>query len=294
VTARLRFSLALGGGGARGLAHVGVLQVLAREGLAPIAVAGTSMGAIIGALYAAGVSPDRLLESLDLLDLRALLGLARINLRPDSVLSADPFEARLREVLPATFEELTLPFAAVATDLLSGDRVVLTGGDLPLAVRASMSLPVVFEPVRLGDALLVDGGVVDPIPVDAARELGGDPVLAVDVGPLRPFGSTAPIGGRKLLLRADAPTTVQVGTRAFDVAEHWLARPELRTAAAVIAPDVSNYSMADFLEGAKIIAEGARAADACVGSVRGSLEDAARSRVSRWWRRTRGRSAGSR
>jgi NTE family protein len=271
VTEPAGFSLALGGGGARGLAHVGVLQVLTREGLAPVAIAGTSMGAIVGALYAAGVSPDELATTLDVLDLKTLVGLTKFNLGPGSVLSADPFEARLREVLPATFDDLALPFAAVAADLITGERVVLTSGDLPLAVRASMSLPVVFEPVRLGDALLVDGGIVDPVPVDAARELGGDPVLAVDVGPLRPPGSTVPAGGSKPLLRVDAPTTAQVGTRAFDVAEHWLARAELLTATAVIAPDVSSYSMADFLEGASIIAEGARAAEACVGSVRGSL-----------------------
>lgn len=281
------FALALGGGGARGLALVGVMQVLAREQLHPTAIAGTSMGAIVGALCAAGVAADDLAATLELLDLKALAGLARINLRPGSVLSADPVEARLREVLPATFEDLTLPFVAVAADLVTGERVVLKSGDLPLAVRASMSIPVVFEPVRIGHMLLVDGGIVDPVPVAAARELGGDPVLAVDVGPLGPTGSVSLGGGSKRLLRVDAPTTVQIGTRAWDVAEHWLARPALSTAAAVIAPEVGRYSMADFLDGEAILAEGIRAAEAAAGAVRDRLEEAARSPVSRWWHRVR-------
>lgn len=276
------FALALGGGGARGLALVGVLQVLAREGLYPTAIAGTSMGAVVGALCAGGVAADDLAAKLDLLDLKALAGLTRFNLRPGSVLSANLVEARLRKVLPATFDDLTLPFAAVAADLVAGERVVLTGGDLPLAVRASMSIPIVFEPVRFGEALLVDGGIVDPVPVDAARDLGGDPVLAVDVGPLRPPGSTPFAGGNEALGRTHAPTTVQIGTRAWDVAEHWLARAGLSTAAAVICPDVSRFSMADFLEGEAIVAEGVRAAEASVGAVREALEEAARSPFTRW------------
>ena len=282
------FALALGGGGARGLALVGVMQVLAREQLHPTAIAGTSMGAIVGALCAAGVAADDLAATLELLDLKALAGLARINLRPGSVLSADPVEARLREVLPATFDDLTLPFAAVATDLVTGERVVLKSGDLPLAVRASMSIPVVFEPVRIGHMLLVDGGIVDPVPVAAARELGGDPVLAIDVGPLGPTGSVPLGGGSKPRLSVDAPSTVQIGTRSWDVAEHWLARSALRTAAAVIAPEVGRYSMADFLDGEAILAEGVRAAEASVGAVRDALDEAARSPVSRWWHRVRG------
>jgi NTE family protein len=276
------FSLALGGGGARGLAHVGVLRVLEREGLRPRAIAGTSMGSIVGALYAAGVDADDLAATLDLLDLKGVAGVTKFNLKPDSVLSADAFEARIREVLPSTFDELQVPFAAVAADLITGERVVITTGDLPRAVRASMSIPVVFEPVRIGEYLFVDGGIVDPVPVDAARQIGGDPVVAADVGPLAPPGSGP--RGSKPLLNADAPTVVQVGTRSFDIAGHWLSRPGLSTAAAVIAPNVSSYSMADFFDGPAIVAEGLRATRAQMPNVRAALEDAARTPIERWWR----------
>jgi len=280
------FSLALGGGGARGFAHVGVLRVLEREGLRPSAVAGTSMGAIVGALYAAGIGPDGLVEALDLLEIKGLAGVTKVNLGPGSLLSADAFEARMRQVLPATFDDLTLPFAAVATDLVTGERVVLRDGDLPRAVRASMSIPAVFEPVRMGERLLVDGGVVDPIPVDAAGGLFDGPVVAVDVGPLRPpTGATGGPRVAKPVLNVDAPTTVQVGTRAWDVGTHWLARPALADAAAVIEPEVGAYVIASFLEGADIIDLGVAAAERAMPSVRSALEEAARSPVERWWRR---------
>lgn len=279
------FSLALGGGGARGLAHVGVLRVFEQAGLAPAGVAGTSMGAVVGALYAAGVAPHDLTERVDLLDLKGLAGVAKINLRPGSVLSADAFEERMRTILPATFAELAMPFAAVAADLVTGERVVITEGDLPRAVRASMSIPVLFEPVRMGEALLVDGGVVEPVPVEAARSIAGGPVVAVDVGPLRPPGhpATSRRGSRPPFDPA-APTVAQVGTRSFDIAEHWLARRELESAAAVIAPDVGSYLIMDFLDGATIVAEGERAAWAALSEVRAAIEDAARPPLARWWR----------
>lgn len=287
------FTLALGGGGARGLAHVGVLRVLEREGLRPVAIAGTSMGAIVGALYAAGTAPDELVGVLDLLEVKGLVGVTKLNLRPGSLLSADAFEARMRDVLPATFAELALPFAAVAVDLITGRRIVISEGDLPLAVRASMSMPIVFEPVRMGEWMLVDGGIIDPVPVDAARQLARVPVIAVDVGPLEPPAPRpGDFRGTKPTLNVDAPTTAQVGTRAYDVAAHWLARPGLLEAAKVIAPEVGGYGMADFLEGAEIVLRGEHAAEVAVPEVRAALEEAARPLLARWWRRATGVSAG--
>lgn len=283
----VRFALAFGGGGARGLAHVGVLRVLERAGLRPSAIAGTSMGAIVGALYCSGVAPDDLVEALDLLDLKGLLAVTRLNLRPGSLLTADPFEGRIRAALPLTFRELLLPFAAVAADLITGERVVLADGDLAVAVRASMSIPVVFEPVRVGERLLTDGGIIDPVPVDAARGLTGDPVVAVDVGPLTPVTLDAgAIGGHKPVLRIDGHLSVaQVGTRAFDVAQHWLARPHLEDAAAVITPHISGYTMADFLDGEAIVAAGERAAEDSLPAVVEALTDAARTPLGRAWHR---------
>jgi len=289
MAAQLRFSLALGGGGARGLAHAGVLDVLDRAGLRPVAVAGTSMGALIGALYAAGIKPARMGETLDLLDLKGVVSVTAINLGPESVLTGDRFEARLRNVVPATFSDRRLPFSCVATDLVTGERVVMTDGDLPLALRASMSIPVMYEPVRREGRLLVDGGVVDPVPVEAARALGGDPVIAVDVSALLPVPTTAQEAGiarsRKPELTSDGtPTAIQVGTRTFDVASHWLSMAQLATAAVVITPDVGGYSIADFLDNPAIIAEGVAAAGLQMPAIQRALAESTRSPLSRWLR----------
>ncbi len=267
------FSLALGGGGARGLAHVGVLTVLEASGLRPRAIAGTSMGAVAGALFAAGHRPQELRDVVESLKLRELIAaMAPGVLSRGALLSADPIEQRLRELLPATFAELGVPFACVAADLVTGDRAVLTEGDLPLAVRASMSIPAVFEPVRWDGAVLVDGGISEPVPVATARELGGDPVVAVDVGPLVPAAPGTQAGGHKPSFDGTGAVSVaQVGTRSFDVMQHDLALTELGTAAVVIAPDVGGYLMADFMEAQALVDAGESAARRAVGAVRDAV-----------------------
>lgn len=177
-----RLGLALSGGAVRGAAHVGVLQVLEREGIFPEVVAGTSVGALVGAAYAAGLPaaeasavframswPKLLRPSLSsrysLLDTRRMVQVLRPALGVD------------------TFEELKRPFAAVACDLLTGRRVVFRTGHLMPALRASSAVPGLFAPVEHGSELLVDGCVVDNLPVDVARDLGADYVIAVDLVP---------------------------------------------------------------------------------------------------------------
>jgi NTE family protein len=173
--------LALGGGAALGLAHVGVLWALARAGLVPQVVTGTSMGAVVGAAYAAGKLD--VLESLARgIDWRRTLKLTDFQLGGSGVLEGRAIEHELRRHFGRQrIEALPVPFAAVATDLMTGEAWTATEGDLVTAVRASISLPAVFAPVRVGDHLLVDGGLVANVPVAAARGLGADIVLGVDV-----------------------------------------------------------------------------------------------------------------
>jgi NTE family protein len=283
----LGFSLALGSGGARGLAHIGVLAVLDREGLRPRAIAGTSMGAFIGAMYAGGTLPEQMEEGVESLGLKDIAALTSLTLKPGSLMSADRIEEQLRSLLPATFAELSVPFACVAADLVTGEPAVLSEGDLPRAIRTSMTIPILFDPVRYGDRILVDGGVVDPVPVGLARDLGGGPVVAVDVGQLLPADSR--VGSRRglgpLLLTGDSPNLVQVGTRTLDIMSHRLTRLALGDADVVIAPDVGGYFFADVLEGAEIVQEGVRAAEVALPAVREALAEADRSPLQRWWRR---------
>jgi len=212
--ARPRIGLVLSGGGARGIAHVGVLKVLEQLRVPVDAVAGTSMGAIAGGLYAAGMSAEEIEALVRTLDWRAAfldrpsrldldyrrkqeerrflvrlpVGFGREGFRlPRGLIQGQKLTQVLRHgtapVAAITdFDDLPIPFRAVATDIETGGVEVLGNGDLTLAMRASMSAPGVFAPVEFGDKLLVDGGLVNNLPVDVARAMGVDVLIAVDVG----------------------------------------------------------------------------------------------------------------
>nr|WP_283254243.1 patatin-like phospholipase family protein [Ramlibacter paludis] len=216
--ARPKICLVLSGGGARGAAHVGVLKVLQEMRVPVDCVTGTSMGAIVGAAYASGTPIDDMQAVLSKMSTRLLfkdlppreersvhlkrddatnlapfeLGLGSKGLAlPRGLVSGVQLESVLRELSRAggiqTFDRLPIPFRAVATDLITGKPVVLSQGDLPAAMRASMSVPGAIEPVRLQGHLLVDGGLTNNLPVDVARAMGADLVIAVNLG--TPLGS---------------------------------------------------------------------------------------------------------
>jgi len=175
-----RLGLALGGGAVRGAAHLGVLAVLEREGIRPDVVAGVSAGAIVGAGLAAGVPTADMVEVLrnsSWLRIATPAWLSKL-----SMLDSSPLGALIEKTTSATdFASLGIPFAAIACDLLTGRQVVMDSGSLREAVVASSAIPGLFEPVRRGSEMLVDGGLVVNVPVQAARHLGADYVLGVDI-----------------------------------------------------------------------------------------------------------------
>lgn len=212
--------LALGGGGARGYAHIGVLRVLQRHDIPVSAVAGTSMGAVVGAAYAAGIDLDRLQQLLKELDLNRLLRFPRRSLRRLITNTAtDVFTSRRdwrHEELPSTqtlieffrlfsrhltFEELGIPLAVVATDIDTGESVVLREGPIDRALAAAVSLPGIHYPVKWNGRYLVDGGLVDNLPVSAVTDLGAERVLAVDVE--APLKDDPAVTSMDVLLRAE-------------------------------------------------------------------------------------------
>lgn len=216
---RLRVGLVLAGGGARGIAHIGVIKYLEEQGILVDAVAGTSMGAVIGGLYASGLTAAELEEVARTLDWRYafdddtprdrlplrrkqedydfLIG-AELRFRdgvlrlPMGAIEGQHLNFVLHDLVAHTsrihdFDKLPIPFRAVAADIVTGEPVVLAEGDLALAMRASMSIPGVFTPVELGDHLLVDGGIARNIPVEVAQSMGVDRLIVVDIGtPLAP------------------------------------------------------------------------------------------------------------
>ena len=211
--ARPRIGLALSGGGARGGAHIGVLKALRDLGIPIDYVAGTSMGAVIGSLYASGLDEDEieatageidwetiLVEQQDrddrsfhrksddelyLVKQRAGFNDGKVEL-PLGLIQGQSIDLLLgRLMLPIShienFDELAIPFRAVAADVVTGEAVVLDHGSLARAVRASMSLPAVFAPVEIDGRLLVDGGIAQNLPVETVREMGADIVIAIDI-----------------------------------------------------------------------------------------------------------------
>lgn len=181
-----KFGVVLGGGGARGLAHIGVLKVLEDEGLTPDLVVGTSMGGLIGGVYARGMSIDELEEeALKLVETNRLIQLADRIPTLKAMFSGKRIEQYLASLVgeEATFGDLRMPFAVIAIDLAKGKELAISEGSVSTALRATMSIPGVFAPVEENDQRLVDGGFMNNVPVNAAHDLGADIVLAVDVMP---------------------------------------------------------------------------------------------------------------
>jgi len=189
-----RIGLTLSGGGVRGFAHIGILKGLEARGWRPDLVTGASMGGIIAAAYASGMTIAEIeREALSLTHLRRLARLLDRKLTADALVAGDRllgyFESTLRS---ATFEELQMPLGLMAVDYLTGEQVRLRAGNLAHAVRATMAFPGVFAPMEIDGKLLVDGGASDNLPVALTREMGADRVVAVDVCPRASAG--APTG----------------------------------------------------------------------------------------------------
>lgn len=177
---RKKIGIALSGGGARGLAHIGVLRVLVENDIPIDLIAGTSAGSAIGAAFAAGMSVD---EIVGMARKVGWTNMTQPSLSLMGLLSNAPLGTFIQKEFPATrFEDLKMPFAAIGCDLESGAEVVFKDGDLPFAIRASCAIPGVFAPlVDNENRLLVDGGVVSPMPADTVRLMGADIVIAVDL-----------------------------------------------------------------------------------------------------------------
>jgi NTE family protein len=254
-----RVALVLGGGGARGFAHVGVIRVLEDAGVPVELIVGTSVGSLVGALYAGNTNAremERLARGLDRGDFfdfslaPALFG--------TGLASGERLERFVRERAGVErIEELRIPYAAVATDLDTGEAVVLRAGDLARAVRASSAIPGVFEPVELDGRLLVDGGVARNLPVLAARELGADVVIAVDVSALSPDRRPG--------------NFVEVFLRAVNIAVHAGLDDARRHADVLVAPAVGTIGFIDFGEKDAAIAAGARAAEEALPAIRAAV-----------------------
>jgi len=271
ITPQHSLGLVLGGGGARGLAGVGIVDVLQELGLKPSRIAGTSMGALIGAFLCAGYSADEIhklaLESrwTDVIDISASGGLMK----------GDRFAQWLADRLPETFEDLDVPLTCTATDIDSGELIMLDRGDLIAALHASCAFPGAFTPVRIGSRNLVDGGLKSTVPVLALRGAGLDRVIACDFQapmnrPVVPADTDAfrtwarfweTLTFRRRNLAAD------ILLKAVDVLQTEVCRRQLQDDPPdlLIAPPMPGVNLEDFRLAPRIVAHGAAAARAALG-----------------------------
>jgi NTE family protein len=257
--------LALGGGFARGFAHLGVLQVLEQNRIPISCIAGTSVGSILGAAYASGAPLARIIATCRTLRFRdiARWRVSRLGLASNHRLG-DLID---RVFAVRQFEELQIPMAAVATDLNTGEPVVMSHGNLVDAIRASCAFPGLFEPVQIGTRCLADGGLVAPVPAKAARDLGASVVLAVSIGLQDGY-------------RGGPSNLFQVVTRAVTAAQKNQLEVWERHADLVLRPDVGSLAWDDFHRADEAMEAGAAAARRALPRIQQLLCPVAASRKS--------------
>jgi NTE family protein len=189
--AQERIGLALGGGGARGLVHIGVLKAVEERGIEVAAVAGTSMGALIGAIYAHGKDPHSIEEIALGINWRTMFQLTDLTVPKAGLIQGRRARDMLKSIIgDVKFSDLRVPFACVAADIETGEEITLSKGSVLDAVRASISIPVIFTPARVGGRFLVDGGLVNPVPVSTVKRMGATFVIAVN--PIAGIGKGPP------------------------------------------------------------------------------------------------------
>ena len=231
-----KVGLALGSGGSRGLAHIGVIKCLVENKIPIDYIAGTSAGSLIGGLYAAYQDISKIESIINTVDYKKMIEILFDPFTAQGLVKGDKLEKFLNQYLKnQKIEKLSIPFRAVATDILSGKSVVIKSGLLTSAIRSSCSIPVVFSPVITKNKILVDGAVSCPVPVEVVRKMGAKIIIAVDV-----YDSLYPNKQANIL------STV-------DLMLHHLAKLNCLSANLVIRPPIPNINPLDFVQAKKII-----------------------------------------
>ena len=253
--AKVKIALVLGGGAARGFAHIGVIKMLESQGIVPDYIVGTSAGAVVGSLYAGGFDAFAMQKIAQQLDETIF---ADWTLGGRGFLKGEALQSFINQQLQnRPLEKLTKPFATVATDLKNGERVVFRRGDTGMAVRASAAVPGIFQPTTINGRSYVDGGLTSPIPVKAAHEMGADFVIAVDISAI---AEGQPVDSMSSILWQ---TTTIMGSV--------IGKSELAGADIVIRPKLPYVKSWDFTARHDAMIEGERAALAALPLIKQKL-----------------------
>ncbi len=239
-----KIALVLGAGASKGFAHVGVIKILESNKIPIHMIVGTSVGSVVGSFYAFGYDAFQLQKLSFAIEKGEIVDL----IIPDNgFIKGEKLEEFVNKTVKNTpMEKLKIPFYAVAADIQSGQEVAFGRGSTGMAVRASCSIPGIFRPVRIGDRVYVDGGVVSPVAVDVAKQFGADIVIAVDIS----------AGADRTL----PENTIETILRSYDIMYSKLAAIQISKADAVIKPKVAHIGSADFSKRHEAILEGERAA----------------------------------
>jgi NTE family protein len=258
VAQPVKLGLALGGGAARGFAHVGVIQVLEEEGLRPDFVAGTSAGSLVAALYASGKTGAQLMQVAESMEEAAFTDWT-LPIFSRGVFRGEALARYVNaQVGNKLIEDFPIPLGILATNLSSGEGVLFRRGDTGTAVRASSAVPSVFQPVRIGSSEFVDGGLVSPVPVRYARQMGADVVLAVDI-------SSPPEGN-------PSADSLQILLQTFAIMGKSINSHELKDAEVVVRPLLPGMRGADFTSRRRAVEAGRAAMRLALPQLRAAIQ----------------------
>ena len=266
-----KVGLALGGGAARGLAHIGVLAVLEKEGITIDIIAGTSIGAIVGALYAQGKDASQVKKVFLDLARHKLTRFIDPSLPRSGLIKGKKFKDLLASLIGGDikFSDLRIPFACVATDIETGEEIVIARGSVPEAVRASISIPGIFTVVKKGGRYLVDGGLVNPVPVNLAKRMGADFIIAVNVIP--DVTDRAHRVDKEGTKGSKEPNIIHILLQSIHIGTYSLVRASFEEADIVIEPDVAHIGAGEFHRAREGILLGERAAQSSIPEIKRKL-----------------------
>jgi len=243
---KLKIGLALGGGGAKGLSHIGVIKILEENNIPIDYIAGSSIGALIGGMYSSGMSINKIEEIARNTNWQQMFSLIDISFDGSGLIEGEKVKKFINDrINDHAFEDCKIPFSAIATDLKNGESVVFNSGEMGIAIRASISIPLFFKPVKIDGKLLADGGLSQPVPVSVVRDMGADVIIAVNINSDYFYDT-----------ENNNPGFYSIAENSIQILNKHLSICNSLGADVVIAPLVGHIKINEFIDGGKIIKAG--------------------------------------
>jgi len=259
---RPKIGLALGSGGARGLSHIGVIKILKENNIPIDFIAGSSIGALVGGFYASGISIEEIEKIALDTNWRQIFSLIDFSFSKSGLVEGEKVKKFIKDnIKNLDFKDCKIPFSSVATDIKNGNAVVFNSGEMGTAIRASISVPLFFKPVKIGDKLLYDGGLSQPVPVSIVRNMGADIIIAVNVN-----------DGYLDKVKDGDHSFYTITQNSIRIMNKNLASYNIASADIVISPVVNNTKWNEFINGEKLILAGEEATKKVLSELKRKIE----------------------